>query len=342
MERRVVVTGIGLVTPLGIGRDETWTALARGQERHRADHAVRRHRLRHQVRGRGEGLGADALDREARGQDLRPLPAVRRRGVAAGQGRRRARASTTANAERVGVYIGAGLGGVRTIEKTHTALLEKGPRHGISPYFVPDDHRQHGARAWCRSASAARGRTSRTCRPARRARTRSARRMRAIQRGDADAMIAGGCEATITPLGVGGFNAMRALSTRNDEPTQASPAVRQGPRRLRHRRGRGRPRPRGARARPRSAARSIYAELVGYGALVGRAPHGAAARGGEGAQRCMQDGARATRKLDPERDRLHQRARHLDQAGRHHRDHGGQGGVRRPRARSWRCRRPSR
>ena len=124
-------------------------------------------------------------------------------------------------AERVGCFVGAGLGGVTTIEATCKTLWEKGPRHGISPFFVPmiivnlapgQLSIRIGAKgpnmsqvSACSTGAHAIGDASRV-----------------IERGDADAMICGGTEATVTPLGVGGFNSMRALSTRNDAPQQAS------------------------------------------------------------------------------------------------------------------------
>jgi 3-oxoacyl-[acyl-carrier-protein] synthase II len=190
-----------------------------------------------------------------------------------------------AEPERVGVYIGSGLGGVTTIEKTHSALLEKGPRRGMSPYFVPQiivnitpGHVsiRTGAKgpnishvSACSTGAHAIGEA-----------------MRAIQRGDADAMIAGGCEATITPLGVGGFNAMRALSTRNDEPTKASRPWDLGRdgfvmgegagvlviEELEHARKRG---------------AKIYAELSGYGLSADAHHITAPPDTGEGASRCM-------------------------------------------------------
>jgi len=124
-------------------------------------------------------------------------------------------------AERVGVYVGAGLGGVTFIESTRDAIREKGPRHGVSPYFVPmiiinlapgQISIRFGAKgpnmshvSACSTGAHAIGEA-----------------FRLIQRGDVDAMVCGGTEATITPLGIGGFNACRALSTHNDDPAGAS------------------------------------------------------------------------------------------------------------------------
>ena len=127
---------------------------------------------------------------------------------------------TPENAERVGVHIGSGIGGFDIIEREHSALLEGGPRK-ISPFFIPaaiinlaagQVSMRHGAKGPNEATATA-------C-------TTSAHSIgdsfRIIQYGDADVMIAGGAEAAITPMGVGGFGAMRALSTRNDEPEKAS------------------------------------------------------------------------------------------------------------------------
>jgi 3-oxoacyl-[acyl-carrier-protein] synthase II len=124
------------------------------------------------------------------------------------------------NAERVGVDIGSGIGGFATIEREHEALLKGGPRK-VSPFFIPSAI-VNLASGWVSIRTGAKGPNLATCTAC----TTSAHSLgdsfRIIQRGDADVMIAGGSEAAITPLGVGGFAAMRALSTRNEEPARAS------------------------------------------------------------------------------------------------------------------------
>ena len=126
---------------------------------------------------------------------------------------------TPENADNVGVAIGSGIGGFDIIEREHTALMNGGPRR-ISPFFIPATIVNLAAghvsiRYGARGPNEA---TATAC-------TSSAHSIgdafRIIQRGDADAMIAGGAEAAITPLSVGGFAAMKALSTRNDDPTHA-------------------------------------------------------------------------------------------------------------------------
>jgi 3-oxoacyl-[acyl-carrier-protein] synthase II len=127
---------------------------------------------------------------------------------------------TSENAERVGVHIGSGIGGFDVIEREHRALLEGGPRK-ISPFFIPAAivNLAAGHVSMRFGAKGPNEATATAC-------TTSAHSLgdsfKIIQRGDADAMIAGGSEAAITPMGVGGFAAMRALSTRNEEPEKAS------------------------------------------------------------------------------------------------------------------------
>ena len=162
-------------------------------------------------------------------------------------------AITEANAERIGVLIGSGIGGVRGIEETAIDLHKGGPRK-VSPFYVPGTIINMISGPACRSSRASRDRISPPSPPAPRRTTAIGMAMRMIQYGDADVMVAGGAE-TATPTSVGGFCAMRALSTRNDDPTRAVAPLGQGPRRLRARRGRRHPGAGGVRARqgPRRA-----------------------------------------------------------------------------------------
>src|SRR4029079_9684504 len=120
-------------------------------------------------------------------------------------------AVTPENAEMVGVYIGSGIGGFRTIEDAHSDLGTVGPRR-VSPFFIPSAI-VNLASGWVSIRTGARGPNSATCTACTTSAHAVGDSFRLIQRGDADAMIAGGSEAAITPLGVGGFAAMRALST---------------------------------------------------------------------------------------------------------------------------------
>jgi 3-oxoacyl-[acyl-carrier-protein] synthase II len=284
MARRVVITGIGLVTPIAIGVEETWQGLLAGRSGigpiTRFDHSA------FATHFAGEVKNFDATRwmtaREAKTQDPFTQYAVAAGSLAVADSGLEISGEF---AERVGCFVGAGLGGVTTIEATCKTLSEKGPRHGFSPFFVPmiivnlaSGHLsiKFGAKGPNLSQVSACSTGTHAIGDA----------FRVIERGDADAMICGGTEATVTPLGVGGFNAMRALSTHNDAPQQASRpfdrdrdgfVIAEGAgilviEELEHAKARG--------------AR-IYAELRGYGAnadahhITSPAPEGA------GAQRCM-------------------------------------------------------
>jgi 3-oxoacyl-[acyl-carrier-protein] synthase II len=187
--------------------------------------------------------------------------------------------------ERYGCYVGAGMGGLGVIESTYRTLVEKGPRHGISPYFTPSViinlapgqisilHNCQGPNmsmvSACSTAAHSIGEAARV-----------------IERGDADIMIAGGSESTVTPLGIGGFCSARALSQRNDEPTKACrpfTASRDGfvlseGAAILVLEGYERAQARGA---------TIVAELVGYAANADAHHITSPAPGGAGAARCM-------------------------------------------------------
>ena len=286
--RRIVVTGIGLVTPLGNRTKLTWDALLDGKSGIGPITHFDSSKVLTQFAG------------EVRDFDPAPYISAREQrqfdlflqyGVAAGMeamldagfddGK-----FTEEQAERAGGYLGAGLGGLVTIENNHTTAVEKGARHGITPHFICGTiinmlpgllSIRTGFRgpnishvSACSSSSHSIGEAA-----------------RCLMYGDADVMLAGGAEATISLLGVGGFNSMRALSTNNDNPQGASRpfdknrdgfVIAEGAgvlvlEELEH-------------AKKRKA--SIYAELIGYGAnsdsfhIVQPAPEGA------GARRCMQ------------------------------------------------------
>jgi 3-oxoacyl-[acyl-carrier-protein] synthase II len=162
----------------------------------------------------------------------------------------------------VGVYIGSGIGGFEVIEREHQTLLEHGPRR-ISPFFIPATI-VNLASGYVSIRTGAKGPNSATATACTTSAHSIGDSFRLIQRGDADVMICGGTEACITPMGIGGFAAMRALSTRNDEPQRASRPWDQGPRRLRGGRRRRHPGAGGTGHARRRGAR-ILAETVGYG-----------------------------------------------------------------------------
>ena len=230
--------------------------------------------------------------------------------------------------ETAGCFIGVGLGGLEGIEAMGRTLAEKGPSR-ISPYFIPSVIANLAAGRFP-SRSACGVRAIATPAPARRRRTPSAKRVEWIRRGRADLMVAGGAEATITGLGIGGFCAMFALSRRNDDPARASRPWDKGRDGFVFGEGAGTLMLESlTHAKKRGA--TIYAEITGYGAtsdahhLTQPAPEGA------GAQRAMRM-ALADAKLDPSQRRLHERARHLDAAGRHRGVARHRKGVRRSRA----------
>jgi len=282
--RRVVVTGIGLVTPLGNDTESTWSALVEGRSGigriTRFDTADFPTKIAGEVRDFDPTKWIEP--REAKHMDPFAQYGLAAADMALADAKLKVE---PAIAERVGVYVGSGLGGVTTIERTHEELLKRGPRRGFSPYFVPKIivnivpgyvSIRTGAKGPSLSHVSACSTGAHSIGEA----------ARAIERGDVDAMIAGGCEATITPLGVGGFNAMRALSVRNDEPTRASRPFDAGRDGFVMAEGAGILVLEELEFAKRRGAR-IYAELSGYG-LSSDAHHiTSPPDGGEGAVRCM-------------------------------------------------------
>lgn len=218
-KRRVVVTGVGLVSALGIGTEATWKGLLEG--RSGTGPITLFDASHHSARIAAEVKGFDPLQWVEK-KDVKKMDRFIQFAVAAADFALRDSGLpvTPENEEQVGVFIGSGIGGFATIEREHEALLKGGPRK-ISPFFIPASI-VNLASGWVSIRTGAKGPNSATCTAC----TTSAHAVgdsyRLIQHGEADAMIAGGSEAAITPLGVGGFAAMRALSTRNDDPARAS------------------------------------------------------------------------------------------------------------------------
>ncbi len=219
MSRRVVVTGIGLVSSLGVGTAPTWQGLCEG----RSGIGTITHFDPAQFASRiaGEVKGFDPLQFLEK-KEVRKVDVFIQFALAASQFAVDAAALKVdaGNATRVGVLIASGIGGFSTIEREHRALLEGGPRR-ISPFFIPASIINLAA-GHVSIRFGARGPNSATCTACSASAHAIGDAFEIIRRGDADAMIAGGSEAAITPMGVGGFAAMRALSTRNDEPARAS------------------------------------------------------------------------------------------------------------------------
>ncbi len=283
MKRRVVVTGVGLVTPLGTGTEKTWDGLMTG--RSGVGPITRFDASAHGCRIAAEVKDFDATDwfekKQAKNLDL-----FVQYGIAAAEFAMQDSGLTVTEelAERVGVITGCGMGGLPTIEQYHGVLMDRGPRR-ITPFFIPrvipnmpSGHisMRFGAKGPNLSLSTACAAGTHAVGEA----------YRHIVFGDCDIAITGGTESVVCPLAVGGFGSMKALSTRNDDPEHASRpfdldrdgfiiAEGSGMIVLEELEA----------ARARGAA--IYAEIVGYG-QSGDAYHIAAPpENGEGAARCM-------------------------------------------------------
>jgi 3-oxoacyl-[acyl-carrier-protein] synthase II len=217
--RRVVVTGVGLLTPLGIGTEASWEGLRTGRSGigpiTQFDAAAFACRIAGEVKGFDP---AQYIEKK----EIKKMARFIQFAIAAADCALSSSGLkiTPENAEQVGVFLGSGIGGFEVIEREHQILLTQGPRR-ISPFFITATI-INLASGFVSIRTGAKGPNSATATAC----TTSAHSLgdsfRIIQRGEADAMICGGTEACITPMGIGGFAAMRALSTRNDEPERAS------------------------------------------------------------------------------------------------------------------------
>jgi 3-oxoacyl-[acyl-carrier-protein] synthase II len=219
LSRRVVVTGVGLVSPLGIGTKANWQALCAGESG--IGPITRFDASQFSARIAGEVKGFDALQFIDK-RDVKKMDVFIQLAIAASQfAVDDAQLTVTPDiATRVGVFIASGIGGFTTIEREHKALIAGGPRR-ISPFFIPSSIINLAA-GQVSIRFGAKGPNSATCTACSASAHAIGDSFEIIRRGRADVMIAGGSEAAITPMGVGGFAAMRALSTRNDEPARAS------------------------------------------------------------------------------------------------------------------------
>lgn len=219
MKRRVVVTGLGLVTPLGIGVEENWDNLCKGKSGIGPITRFDASKFKTRIAGEVKGFKAE---------DFVPQKMIKRLDIfvhyalaAARMAVEQAQLKITPDlAPQVGVISGCGLGGLTTLEATHSILMNRGPDR-ISPFFIPMliANMAPGQIAIEFGAKGPNISVETACAAGNHAIGDS---FKVIQRGAAKAMICGGVEAVITPLAVSGFNAMRALSTRNDEPEKAS------------------------------------------------------------------------------------------------------------------------
>jgi 3-oxoacyl-[acyl-carrier-protein] synthase II len=214
-----VITGIGLVSSLGIGTGPNWSALLAGTSG--VTRVTRFDVSAFATQIAAEVKGFDPLQFIDK-KDVKKMDVFIQYAVAASQfamddsGLR----ITPANAAEVGVFLGSGIGGFSTIEREHKALLDGGPRR-ISPFFIPSAI-INLASGQVSIRFGAKGPNLATCTACSASAHAIGDSYEIIRRGDADAMIAGGSEAAITPMSVGGFGALRALSTRNDAPERAS------------------------------------------------------------------------------------------------------------------------
>jgi len=217
--RRVVVTGVGLVSPVAIGTQANWDALLAGKSGIRT--ITRFDASQHSARIAGEVDGFDPL-KFVEKKDVKKMDVFIQYAIAAAQfAVDDAHLKVTpAIADNVGVFIASGIGGFSTIEREHIEMLKNGPRR-ISPFFIPASIINLAA-GQVSIRFGARGPNLATCTACTASAHAIGEAFEIIRRGDAEIMIAGGSECAITPLGVGGFAAMRALSTRNDDPAHAS------------------------------------------------------------------------------------------------------------------------
>ncbi len=287
-KRRVVITGLGIVSPVGIGVDNAWASIVAGRSGITRITKFDPEAFASQVAGEVKGFD---VTQYLSPKDARRMDTFIQYGLAAGiEAFKDAGIEVTEqNAERIGVAIGAGIGGLQLIEDTDKVFIESGPRK-ISPFFIPGTiinmisgnlSIMYGLKGpniaivtACTTATHCIGDAARY-----------------IEYGDADVMVAGGAEAAITPLSVGGFASARALSTRNDDPATASRpwdvdrdgfVIGEGAGVLvleeyEHAKKRG---------------AKIYAEIAGFGMSADAYHMTAPSESGEGAARCMRNALR--------------------------------------------------
>jgi 3-oxoacyl-[acyl-carrier-protein] synthase II len=281
--RRVVVTGLGLVTPLGVGTEETWTGLVNGRSGigpithfDPKDHVTK---FAGQVK---DFQVKDWVDHK----DARRMDPFIHYAVAAAKMAVQAAGLTITdeNAPRIGVVVGSGIGGIGSLEETCRVATEKGVRR-ISPFFIPQliANMAPGQISMLLGIKGPNWATVSACATGANA---IGEAMRAIQYGTSDIVVAGGTEAAITSIAIGGFNAMRAMSTRNDDPTRASRPFDRDRDGFVMGEGAGLMVLEELETAKRRGA-PILAELAGYGTTSDAYHISAPAPGGEGAVRAM-------------------------------------------------------
>ncbi len=283
-ERRVVITGLGAVTPLGNDVATTWQNVLAGQCG--IDKITHFDASAYDTRIAGEVKNFDPVKAFPSPKDVRRSDKFAQFGIyAAHQALLDSGLDLTkTNCDEVGVFLGSGIGGLFTVEEQHTILMNKGPGR-LSPFMIPMLILNMGSGLFSMFYKL-RGPNVATCSACATSTHAIGEAWRTIKMGDAQVMFAGGSEATIVPIGIGGFCAMRAMSTRNDDPKRASRPFDAGRDGFVMGEGAGvvvleeleHAKARGAR---------IYAELCGYGNTADANHMTSPAPGGEGAARCM-------------------------------------------------------
>lgn len=282
-KRRVVVTGLGTVTPLGIGVEKTWKGLISGE-------SGVKNITRFDPKDIPTRIAAEVTDFDPSHwidqKEIKKMDRFIHFAIAASQmamddsGLR----INSTNADRTGVIVGSGMGGMASIEYYHSVLIEKGPRR-ISPFFIPMTI-INLASGQISIRFGAKGPNSAPVTACAAGTNAIGDAFKIIQRGDADVMITGGAESVITPLAIGGFCSMKALSTRNHEPRKASRPFDRDRDGFVMGEGSGIVILEELESALKRGAH-IYAEIIGYG-MSGDAYHmSTPAPNGEGAARCM-------------------------------------------------------
>ncbi|MBI3281391.1 MAG: beta-ketoacyl-ACP synthase II [Acidobacteria bacterium] len=219
MSRRVVVTGVGLLSPVGATAEETWRAIREGRSGISRISQFDPSAFNCQIAGEVKDFDPARFIEK---KDIKKMGRFIQFAIAASDCALSSARLKIADvdAARVGVYIGSGIGGFEVIEREHRVLLDRGPDR-ISPFFIPATIINLAA-GYVSIRTGAKGPNSATATACTSSAHAVGDSFKIIQRGDADAMICGGTEAAITPMGIGGFAAMRALSRRNHEPHRAS------------------------------------------------------------------------------------------------------------------------
>jgi 3-oxoacyl-[acyl-carrier-protein] synthase II len=275
---------MGIVSPLGIGLDDNWQAICQGKSG--IGPITKFDTAEYPAKIAGEVKNFDP-DQYIDKKDQKKMDVFIQYALAAGSMaiKQSGLIIDESNADRVGVLVGSGLGGLQTIEKYHTLLLQNGPKK-VSPFFVPMlivnlAPGQISIYFGCRGPNSS---VVTACATGNHSIGEASR---IIQRGDADAMIAGGVESTITPLAVAGFCALKALSTRNNEPEKASRPFEKNRDGFVMAEGAGILVLENLESAKQRGA-SIFAEVIGFGCNADAYHITAPSPGGEGAARCMQ------------------------------------------------------